>query len=62
MRTFIFVKNEKVNGRLERVIVGMTQGTMWPSDMTRFEDSKFYACDCIEVTEKCHINLGVLAN
>jgi len=61
MRTFIFIKNERRNSKLYRVIVGMTQSNMYPSDMTRFEDSKFYGCQCVEVTEQCHVELGVLA-
>lgn len=62
MRTFIFIKNIRTEGKLERVIVGMTQSNNYPSNMTRFEDSEFYACDCVEVTEHCHIKLGFVAN
>lgn len=60
MRTFIFIKNERRNNKLYRVIVGMTQSETYPSDLTRFEDSKFYACDCIEISEECHIELGII--
>lgn len=62
MRTFIFIKNIKSGNKLERVIVGMTQSSTYPSSMTRLEDSEFYRCDCVEVTEHCHIKLGVVAN
>ena len=62
MRTFIFIKNEKNKyGKLERIIVGMTQSNMYPSNMTRSEESEFYGCQCVEVSEKCYIKLGVLA-
>lgn len=61
MRTFIFIKNEKKGNKLEKVIVGMVQSDMFPSSKTKFEDSEFYNCDVIEVTEHCHIELGVVA-
>lgn len=61
MRTFIFIKNIKNEyNKLERVIVGMTQSDSYPSSMN-IEGSEFYGCDCIEVKDHCHINLGVLA-
>ena len=65
MRTFIFVENirNKDKGNwLERVIVGMTQSDMYPSTMVNSKDSEFYACQCVEVSEHCHIRLGVLAD
>lgn len=58
MRTFIFVKNERKDGQLVRIIKGMTQSKDFPSSMTRFEDSEFYGCQCIEVTEHCNIEIG----
>lgn len=58
MRTFIFVKNERKDGQLVRIIKGMTQSKDFPSSMTRFEDSEFYGCQCIEVTEHCDIEIG----
>ena len=61
MRTFIFIRNERRNDKAYRYIVGMTQSDMFPSDKTRFEDSEFYGCECIEVSENCHIELGALA-
>lgn len=62
MRTFIFIRNEKNEyGKLERILVGMTQSDMWPSNMTNMEDSEFYGCQCVEVSERCHIKLGVMA-
>lgn len=62
MRTFIFIKNEKNKyGKLERILVGMTQSDIYPSNMTRWEDSEFYGCQCVEVSEHCYIKLGVLA-
>lgn len=61
MRTFIFIKNMKnEDNKLERVIVGMTQSDSYPSSMKN-EGSEFYNCDIIEVTDHCHINLGVVA-
>lgn len=58
MRTFIFVKNERKDGQLVRIIKGMIQSNDFPSSMTRFEDSEFYGCQCIEVTEHCNIEIG----
>lgn len=58
MRTFIFVKNERKDGELIRIIKGMTQSNNFPSSMTRFEDSEFYGCQCIEVPERCNIEIG----
>lgn len=58
MRTFIFVKNERKDGQLVRIIKGMIQSKDFPSSMTRFEDSEFYGCQCIEVTEHCNIEIG----
>lgn len=61
MRTFIFIQNEKNEyGKLERVIVGMTQSDTYPSNMI-YINNKFYGCQCVEVSESCHIKLGVLA-
>jgi len=58
MRTFIFVKNERKDGQLVRIIKGMTQSKDFPSSMTNFEDSEFYGCQCVEVTERCNIEIG----
>lgn len=59
MRTFIFIKNiRNEHNQLERVIVGMTQSNLYPSNM-RIEGSEYYGCDCVEVTEHCHVKLGV---
>jgi len=58
MRTFIFVKNERKDGQLVRIIKGMTQSKDFPSSMTRFEDSEFYGCQCIEITDHCNIEIG----
>lgn len=58
MRTFIFVKNERKDGQLVRIIKGMTQSKDFPSSMTRFEDSEFYGCQCIEVSEHCNVEIG----
>lgn len=61
MRTFIFIKNMKNKyNKLERVIVGMTQSDSYPSSIN-IEGAEFFGCDCIEVTDHCHINLGVVA-
>ena len=58
MRTFIFIKNVRKGSELIRVIKGMTQSKDFPSSMTNFEDSEFYGCQCIEVTEHCDIEIG----
>jgi hypothetical protein len=58
MRTFIFIKNERKDGELVRIIKGMKQSMEFPSSLTRFEDSEFYGCQCIEVTEHCNIEIG----
>lgn len=58
MRTFIFVKNERKDGQLVRIIKGMTQSKDFPSSMTRFEDSEFYGCQCVEVSEHCNVEIG----
>lgn len=58
MRTFIFIKNERKGSELVRVIKGMKQSKDFPSSMTRFEDSEFYGCQCIEITEHCDIEIG----
>ncbi len=58
MRTFIFMKNTKRDGKMYRTIVGMLQSNSFPSSETRDENSRFYACDCIEVTESCHIEIA----
>lgn len=52
MRTFIFLKRE--NKKL--VIVGMCQSDMYPSSKL-IQGGEFYACQCVEVTEKCHIEI-----
>lgn len=57
MRTFIFFKNVRNNGKLERHIVGMTQSDMYPSSHTCL-GGQFEYCDCVEVTEKCDIKVG----
>lgn len=62
MRTFIFTKNMKnEHGKLIRVIVGMTQSEFFPSS-ARNEGGEFEGCDIIEVSDHCHIELGVLAD
>ena len=59
MRTFIFVKNERdEHNELHRIIVGMTTGNMYPSD-SLLPSAAFAGCQCIEVTDKCHIDLGI---
>ncbi len=58
MRTFIFIKNKRKGNKVVRVIKGMKQANSFPSEMTSFEDSEFYGCQCIEVTDHCHIEIG----
>lgn len=58
MRTFIFIKNEKKGNKLIRVIKGMTKSQNFPSSMTNLKDSKFYGCQCIEISDHCHIEIG----
>jgi len=58
MRTFIFIKNERKGSKVIRVIKGMKQSKDWPSTLTNFEDSEFYGCQCVEVTEHCDIEIG----
>lgn len=60
MRTFIFIKTFWRNARPIKTIVGFTQGTQYPSNMIRDEKSQFYDCDCIEIKEQCHVELGVI--
>ncbi len=60
MRTFIFTKNIKKGNKIVKTIVGMVQSNSYPSSM-KIEGSDFYGCDCIEVTEHCHIELGAVA-
>lgn len=62
LRTFIFVKTYKeksfgIRGKVRRCIVGMEQGTMFPSCQND-KESQFYGCQCIEVSEHCHVELG----
>lgn len=57
MRTFIFIKRDKKGSYMHQYIVGMVQSDMFPSYQNDPE-SRFYLCHCIEVTEKCHIDLG----
>ena len=57
MRTFIFIKTTKRDGVLRKTIVGMEQGDLFPSAQND-PDSCFYNCDCREVAENCHIELG----
>lgn len=58
MRTFIFIKNKRKGNKVVRVIKGMKQANSFPSEMTNFKDSEFYGCQCIEVTDHCHIEIG----
>lgn len=59
MRTFIFVKNEKdANGRMHRIIKGIKSGGFFPSTAIA-TGGQFEHCDCIEITDCCHIDLGV---
>ena len=57
MRTFIFIKNERVNNRINRFIIGMQTGNNFPSCQNDI-DSTYYGCQCVEVTEKCCIDIG----
>lgn len=59
MRTFIFVKNERdEHNQLHRIIKGITTGNYYPSDFVS-TGAYFSGCQCIEVTDNCHIDLGV---
>lgn len=59
MRTFIFVKNERdEHGQLHRIIKGMTTGNSYPS-AALLPGADFSGCQCIEVTDRCYIDLGV---
>jgi len=59
MRTFMFIKNERDNyGQTHKIVKGMVMGDMYPSGMTGKGD-KYEYCDCIELTERCCIDLGV---
>lgn len=59
MRTFIFVKTERdIYNRPHRIIKGMTTGNYYPS-AALIPGADFYNCDCIEVSEKCSIDLGI---
>jgi hypothetical protein len=57
MRTFIFIKRYTKNGQIRQYIAGMEQGNTFPTAQNN-KDNEFYGCQCIEVTEKCHIELG----
>ena len=59
MRSFIFLKNERdEHGQLHRIIKGMTTGNNYPS-ADLMTGASYENCDCIEITEKCHIDLGI---
>ena len=59
MRAFIFVKNERdEHNQLHRIIKGVTTGKYYPS-VAILPGAKFSGCQCIEVTDSCHIDLGV---
>lgn len=61
MRTFIFIKTIKKDGQKPyRAIVGMRQSNTYPSGMTTDPESEFYACDCLEISENCHVKLPEL--
>lgn len=58
-RTFIFIKNERDNnGQLHRIIKGMTTGNNYPAAVL-IPGADFANCQCIEVSDKCHIDLGI---
>lgn len=57
MRTFIFIKNVRNNGKIERHIVGTIQANTFPSSHI-CSGGQFEYCDCFEVTEKCDIKIG----
>jgi hypothetical protein len=59
MKTFIFLKNYKRNGKLRRTIVGMVQSDCYPSSLIKCSGSKFYGCDCVEIKEQCHVEIGL---
>ena len=61
MKTFIFLKNHKHNGKIYTCIVGMVNSDNFPSSLVNCTGSIFYGCKCVEITEKCHIKIG-LAN
>lgn len=59
MRTFIFLKTERdIHDRPHLIIKGMTTDNMYPSNLL-VQGATFENCRCIEVTEKCSIDLGV---
>lgn len=61
MRTFIFIKTIKKDGQKPyRAIIGMHQSDTFPSGMTNDPESEFYACDCLEISESCHVKLPEL--
>lgn len=57
MRTFIFIKKYNENGKEKKYIAGMVQRKYYPSSLVNCAGSIFYGCDCVEVTEQCHIEL-----
>ena len=57
MRTFIFIKNEWDCGITHKVIKGMVQSDYFPS-IEISPGGDFYGCKCVEVTDKCTIDLG----
>ena len=58
MRTFIFIRNKKRGNRIKRVIVGMIQSDMFPSDKIHNMYSEFYGCDCVEIAEHCDVEIS----
>jgi len=59
MRTFIFIKTERdIYDRPHRIIKGMTSGKMYPSNLL-IPGATFENCNCIEISERCSIDLGI---
>lgn len=62
MKTYIFLKNYKHNNKLYTYIVGMVNRESFPSSLVNCPGSKFYNCKCVEVSEDCHIKIGLATN